>query len=372
MMARPTMDETVAPNLVAESLHLQLREAFGDLISATFPLTFATFSRRVHPDWKVFVQRHAKTQPVAITLSVRCLTTWYLALRHQDQDKINASRHMYSRALRSLAGLLRNPATITSDTTLACAMALAVYEMWDGVGPNSWLVHSRGVRALFRLRGPDAHLDGFGRTLFTTYRSFLVADALIHQEPCFMAETGWRQMVLEALAREEREGKASRLVDVTEKLFSEIVLCPGFLKQTRDIIAQATLEPSTDTLMSEIRRSQSILKRLQQTLTLGQIQEEGRVDSPIGADFVQPITRLSLEGADSALALLNQLLVILDTHKNQSLDPESKMGLSGENPWMKPLAPRTMLLPAGRHTESKLDDRLDRIVMTMGLCAIDA
>ncbi|GAB1214391.1 hypothetical protein ATERTT37_003553 [Aspergillus terreus] len=301
------MDETVAPNLVAESLHLQLREAFGDLISATFPLTFATFSRRVDPDWKVFVQRHAKTQPVAITLSVRCLTTWYLALRHQDQDKITASRHMYSRALRSLAGLLRNPATITSDTTLACAMALAVYEMWDGVSPNSWLVHSRGVRALFRLRGPDAHLDGFGRTLFTTYRSFLVADALIHQEPCFMAETSWRQMVLAALAREEREGKASRLVDVTEKLFSEIVLCPGFLKQTRDIIAQATLEPSTETLMSEIRRSQSILKRLRQTLTLGQIQEEGRVDSPIGADFVQPITRLSLEGADSALALLNQL-----------------------------------------------------------------
>ncbi|KAL5364412.1 hypothetical protein BJX96DRAFT_168251 [Aspergillus floccosus] len=371
------MDEAVAPNLVTESLHLQLREAFGDLVAAMFPVTFATFSRRVDPDWKVFVQRHAKTQPVAITLSVRCLTTWYLAVRHQDQDKISASRHMYNRALRSLAGLLRNPATITSDTTLACAMTLAVYEMWDGVGPNSWLVHSRGVGALFRLRGPGAHLDGFGRTLFTTYRSFLVADALIHQEPCFMADAGWRQMVLEALAREEREGNASRLVDVTEKLFSEIVLCPGLLKQTRDMIARATLEPSTYMLMSEIRRSQSILKRLRQTLTLGQmedqwIQEEGRVHSPIGADFVEPITRLSLEGADSALALLNQLLVILDTHKNQCLDPESKMGLSAENPWRKPLTQRAMLLPAGRHTEKKLDDRLDRIVMTMGLCAIDA
>ncbi|KAL4891219.1 hypothetical protein BDV59DRAFT_70638 [Aspergillus ambiguus] len=375
VLTRPTMDESVAPSLVMESLDLQLKEVFGNMITATFPVTFATFTQRVDPDWKVFVRHHATSQPLAITLCVRCLNTWYLAVQHQDKDKTTASRHMYNRALCSLNGLLRNPSMVKSDTTLACAILLAVYEMWDGVGPNSWLVHSRGVKALFRLRGPGAHLHGFGRTLFTTYRSFLVADALCHQEPCFLAETEWRQMVMESLATEERDGERSELVEVTENLFNEITFCPGFLKETRSVIAQVAPGSLRDSLVTRIWRSRAILQHLRQRLVIlqkGDVQFRGRsrVVSSISTDFVQPITRFSLEGADSALALLGQMLVILETHKNQLLHSESTVGLP-MNPWRKHITPSPILLAGERHIERKLSDRLDRIAMTMGVCIVD-
>ncbi|KAF9891046.1 hypothetical protein FE257_004981 [Aspergillus nanangensis] len=377
-VARPTMDEAVAPNLIFEALDIQLKENFVSMIDVTFPVTYATFCRRVNPNWVSFVHHHSKAQPIALTLSFRCLSTWYLAVRHQDQEKIHASRHMYNRALRCLADLLRHPTTITSDSTLACAILLGVYEMWDGISATSWVIHARGIKTLFQLRGPEAHLDGFGRTLFTTYRSFLVVDAFQHNETCFLADPDWREMTSHALGVEERDGKGSCLGDVTENLFNEIILCPGFHKQTRDLISHGGSESSRDTLISEMRRSQSVLRRLHHELILVQNDPDkaqpspnrGEVEAPFPAHFVPPITRFNLKGVDSALALLHQLLALLDADRRRTSSLHEGYSAGVENPW----GAVALRLPGPIEDDGKVGkkphDWLDHIAMTMGVLSI--
>jgi hypothetical protein len=51
--------------------------------------------------------------------------------------------------------------------------------MVDGTRKDSWIQHSSDIAYLLRIRGWQAHQDGFGRNLYFSYRSFLVAEAFI-------------------------------------------------------------------------------------------------------------------------------------------------------------------------------------------------
>ncbi|KAF7589564.1 hypothetical protein BBP40_004143 [Aspergillus hancockii] len=317
---RPQSDQSFAPNLTATALDVQLKEVFSDVVDAVFPNLYAAFSARVDLTWVDFVRHHSAAQSAAVNWGIRSLNTWFLARRHQDHDKLQASRHMYNRALRNLVHSLHDPKTVKSDATLAAAMALGVYEMLDGVGPNSWLVHSRGIGALFKLRGADAHRSGFGRTMYTTYRAFLVAEAFVCQEACFLEGKEWRTMNKETLMTEEREGKGSRLGEITENAFGEALLCPGYLVRTREVITGKGTEASRDSLVDEIQRSKDTLQDLQRRLaSLLELSMNGRPvqtkTAVISEKFVHKISQSTLQGMDSALALLDQLLVLLAANK---------------------------------------------------------
>ncbi|THC90691.1 hypothetical protein EYZ11_009847 [Aspergillus tanneri] len=379
------MDESVAPNLAATALNAQSKQIFQHVVHATFPGTFATFGQRVDPNWKDFVLTHPAAQNVTVTWCIRCLSTWFLAKRHQDKNLLITSRHLYSRGLRCLLNLLRIPSMVKSDTVLATAMMLGVYEMFDGVGPNSWLIHSHGIGALFCLRGPQAHQSGFGRTMHLTYRSFLVAEAFQRQEACFLAEPEWQEMNREMLAVEEREGKGSKLGAIIEHTFNEMALCPGFLKRTSDQITCRMPESVGEILVEEIRHSVAILRDLQ--LRLSSIpakmdrekcgQRRGSITGPIPVDFVHMITKSSLQAIRSAVALQDQLLVLLEARKIQSC---SLTGAEETNaPWsLEPVQSVHELVQQTSRAEDNMDheeqtkgeDWLDHLAMSMGTLAI--
>ncbi|KNG80162.1 putative C6 finger domain protein [Aspergillus nomiae NRRL 13137] len=379
--ARPPIDQCFAPTLTANALDTQLKEVFSDVVYATFPNLYAAFSARVDLTWVDFVRHHSATQPSAVNWGIRCLNTWFLARRHHDHDQLQASRHMYNRALRCLAQSIRDPARVKSDSTLAAAIALGVYEVLDGIGPNSWLVHSRGIGALFRLRGPDAHRSGFGRTMYTTYRTFLVAEAFTCQEPCFLEGEEWRTMNQEALRAEERDGKGSQLSEITEKAFGEVLLCPGYLVRTREMITGKASESSNESLAAEIRCSRDLLRGLQRRLAAllnlqmnsQAVQKRTLLDGSIPQQFVHTIAHSSLRGMDSALALLDQLLVLLAASKKRMLGSEKNPPPSPWNTVTYRPAPEEALPVSNECTstnEAKSLDWLDQLALSMGTLAL--
>ncbi|KAB8235636.1 Zn(II)2Cys6 transcription factor [Aspergillus alliaceus] len=376
------MDQTLAPNLTATALDTQLKEVFSDVVSAIFPNLYAAFSARVDLTWVDFVRHHSAAQPSAVNWGIRCLNTWYLARRHRDDGQLQVSRHMYNRALRGLVQALRDPTKVKSDSTLAAAMALGVYEMLDGVGPNSWLVHSRGIGALFRLRGADAHRSGFGRTMYTTYRAFLVAEAFVCQEACFLEGEEWRKMNRDALRAEEREGKAGQLGEITETAFGEVLLCPGYLVRTREAITGPTSEESREALAAAIRCSRDILRGLQGRLAAilelrlngPVVQRRNTLHGHVPEEFAHTISHRSLRGIDSALALLDQLLVLLVAKKIRmlgSVDSEP-----GESPWdtvtYRPAPEGPAPVSEEKLGENPVEalDWLDQLALSMGTLAL--
>ncbi|BAE66480.1 unnamed protein product [Aspergillus oryzae RIB40] len=138
--------------------------------------------------------------------------------------------------------------------------------------------------------------------MYTTYRAFLVAEAFTCQEPCFLESEEWRTMNREALLAEERDGKGSRLGEITENAFEEVLLCPGYLVRTRDMIAGNASESSRESLTAEIRCSRDLLRGLQRRLAAllelqmntQLVQKRSPLDGSIPKQFVHTIAHRSL------------------------------------------------------------------------------
>ncbi|KAJ5091974.1 hypothetical protein NUU61_006844 [Penicillium alfredii] len=287
------------------ALDLQQREVFGLFVDATFPGLYYAWSTRVDVTFMDFVRQQSDAPTDALVWGIRTLGTLHLGQQHQDSDKIACSRSMYGRGLRSLARLLQHPTTVKSDRTLGAAVLLAIYEMLDGMGHKSWLTHSNGIGTLFRYRGAEAHRDGFGRTLLISFRSFLIADALIRGEPCFLAETAWRSVIKDAVRTEGLMGKGSELGDLVEYAFEEITVCPGLVAWARAISTTKeadALQPQL--LMKEIVRTRGRLADLHgqlEMLTCTSLDDKGlenRPDltGPIPVEVITILARFSLKG----------------------------------------------------------------------------
>jgi hypothetical protein len=114
--------------------------------------------------------------------ALRSLGSLQIGRQQRDQRQLAASREMYGRALRQLSRLLSKPSSALTDETLMAACLLGVYELVMRTGQQPWLLRSRGISQLFRIRGPRAHVRGMGRTLLVSIRSFLVFEALSRGE----------------------------------------------------------------------------------------------------------------------------------------------------------------------------------------------
>ncbi|KAF7178984.1 hypothetical protein CNMCM7691_007859 [Aspergillus felis] len=383
LIPRATMDGKLAPGLASTATDTQMKEVFQYFVMVSFPGLFSAWRNRVQINWLDFVRHHLDTSSQALIWSLRTLSVWHLGRAHNDQEKVIASRHLYGRGLQHLIRSLRNPHTATSNWTLMAAIQLGIYEMLDGLGEKSWLIHSRGIGKLFRLRGPEAHRDGFGRTLLVAYRPFLVADAFVCQEPCFLEEHGWRAIVHDTLKFERSAGKSCQLSESVELAFNEIVLCPGFFAQTHDFVSRTGVKSEIlrESLVAQITRCRDRLVELDGQMgpllvkyNKKVIKWEEDTESSIPTEFAGKVSKFASRGTRSAIAVLNQLLVLIEADKTgSSLDTKSHCPSS------------IWKLPAGSMASSQLQekqliaydaheddspDRLDRLALSMGMPAI--
>jgi hypothetical protein len=328
------IDKLSAPTLASKSLEIQTRETFNILITTTlFPATYAAYRGRVDIDVPTFIRETQTGHHPLIEWGIRALTMWYLAKQHNDTEELAQSRYIYGGVLRYLATLIGDPRWVTSDVTLSAAINLALFEMLDEdeERAGNWIIHSRAIKRLIEIRGPLAHMGGIGRTLLYVFRPFLVLDAFIHQEPCVLDTPEWKAINRRLLLRDERRGRASRLVRILEQAFEHIAACPGLLARVCAVSDGSADAAQRDALLKDLFRIRAILFDLEQQLLFIASSNTTLLTGPGCTAFVPKIVHLSGEGIRSSLALLDQLVTLLTLNNCSPIPRQALLGsvLSG-------------------------------------------
>jgi hypothetical protein len=96
---------------------------------------------------------------------------------NQNETLAQTSLKLYVQGLQAVQRALSNPKLMYSDETAAACMLLAMYEVFEGAGDarKAYLTHQRGLARLIYHRGPAAHRDGLGHSVFLAFRSMSVS-----------------------------------------------------------------------------------------------------------------------------------------------------------------------------------------------------
>jgi hypothetical protein len=107
-----------------------------------------------------------------------------------------ASLEHYTSGIWELQKALWDSVQMRRDETLAACLLLAAYELvecpaGDRIG---YLCHQDGAARLVQLRGPQAHIDGFGHVTFTMFRHTQILHALDRHRTVFLTESVWKEV----------------------------------------------------------------------------------------------------------------------------------------------------------------------------------
>ncbi|KAJ9492391.1 hypothetical protein VN97_g840 [Penicillium thymicola] len=382
VIPRASMDEALIPGLVSKALDRQCRKGFCDFVDAVFPNIYYSYSTRVELPWFEIAQ-YDRGAGIAMEWGFRSLGTLQLGRVNGNQRQILASLEMYGRGLSHLIKAVRNPATVGTDDTLGAAILLGIYELMNATEENSWLLHSRGISHLLRLRGAKRHASGYGRTLLLSFRGLLVYEAFTRGEACFLESEEWRATLPETLEDEERRGKSCGLGQLMDYAFNEIAQCPGLLAKTKSLVALRTTNAETEELMAAINSSREVLSDVEIQILAG-IKADHEGDKKESQAFFGLIPRsiqnasvkFTLEGVHSAIALLRQLSVVLvsDRSRQEAVTPWLKLGPCRKD-WklikkageIARAQEDTRLHPIGPQQQGNLNIWHDRIALAMGM-----
>ncbi|CAG8285470.1 unnamed protein product [Penicillium nalgiovense] len=380
---RASMDEALMPGLVSKALDRQCRKGFCDFVDAVFPNIYYTYSTRVELPWFEIAQ-YDRGAGIAMEWAFRSLGTLQIGRVSGNQRQILSSQEMYGRGLRYLVQAIKNPATVGTDDTLGAAILLGIYELMNETGENSWLLHSRGISHLLRLRGAKSHANGYGRTLLLSFRGLLVYEAFTRGEACFLESEEWRSTLPETLEDEERRGTSCGLGQLMDYAFNEIARCPGFLANTKSLVASSrTTDAERDDLMGAIHSSREVLSDVEIQIMAGvKADHEGnKKESQAFFGLIPRSTKdasvkFTLEGVHSAIALLRQLAVVLvaDRSRQKAVTPWLKLGPCKDE-WkliknageIAQAQKDTRLHPTGPQQQGSVKIWHDRIALAMGM-----
>lgn len=377
--SRSSMDEAFAPNLTLEALNLQTKECFQNWLDGHFPSYVSSFDPRVEVNWMDFIRTRWAFFPPALVWAFRALTSLHMGALHGDKEMIICARHMYSHGIRHLACLLQSRAALT-DETLAAAILLGGYEVLDGNTDRSWIIHSRGIRHLLCARGPAAHVHGIGRTLMLSWQPFVVADAFINSDPCFLGDPEWARVSVGSESAEDQEQSGSMLVQTMDHAFNEVARCPGYLAMTKEVV---TSDRDADPAVLAVLLDCMLRSRQNLVYCRSNLEENHPPASFIGEvpeAFAPTLVQGSRDGVDSAIALLNQLTTMLQSHVNRRANALSAPGPPNNtsDPWRivarRPAVGDTASQsPDPPHSEDLnpsayvFGDALDKFSLTMGM-----
>lgn len=384
-IAQPPIDERFAPFLVRAALDQQYREGFCSFCEVACAGQFNAHLKLVDVTWLDVARRsRAIKSNQALDWVMRCMGSLHLGLSNGDEQQILASRDFYGRALQHVAWAISSPSLALTAETLAAVKLLYMYEVSNSTDQESRVTHIDGVSTLIRLRGPQAHTHGLGRTMFL-FRPFLVREAFARSERCFLEDEEWRATIPETLKHQKALGRGSRFNELIEYAFYEIARCPGLLAQTRTLVATSNPRSTGDNdLVHRIICCRQKLCELQAELLAGFSAGERSIyqdyrefigDNPPAGE--EKLGKSSIEGIGSAIALLHQLLVVLSLGNGQrSLGVTYHSSSSTVNAWDvlgDPTVKKAIEdgkrthLPPGPQPDEHRDSWFDRVSMSMGM-----
>ncbi|EAU38088.1 predicted protein [Aspergillus terreus NIH2624] len=342
LLPQITIDEVLAPNLAYEALSMQTKESFQGWLMYYFPRVYFSFKSRVDVDWMDFLRDIPPAQfPQALMWAIRALITFQMGTLQGNEMAIYSARHMYGRGLCHLRALLQTPAAL-SDECLASCILLGGYEILDGSSERSWISHTHGIRYIMSARGAAAHKSGIGRTLMLSFRPFLISEAFVMGEHCFLGDAEWTSLSNHALEGDGKKGKKSALGKILDNAFDEFAKCPGYYAVTRNILASPT-DPDNavmDPLLSDIAHAKERLRQLRAQLDIDQsMRDLDSFSGSVPATYVDSTAQLISDGINSILALLGQLSTILEADQSRrSLQRQARLvyganSTPGQDPW---------------------------------------
>lgn len=383
-----SIDEKVTPSLVAKAACAQQTQLYINFVMAAFPCYFKATETRVPINWVEYVDGRGGITKSPFDWAIRSLTTIYTGSLYKDPRYVDAGRELYIRSLRGLSNLLADQSTATSDEALSAAIALTIFEMHACTTPDGWIHHVSGIREMMRLRGPQAHLQGFGCALYIAIRNILVTAALITGEACFLEEPEWQELNELIAAENAKQPDSCVYTDITERAFREVVKLPGLVKRTQDLQG-ITSKRERLALLRDILAMRAVLRGIHTEFSMSvstlRAGREPRVDfiGPIPHHFFDGFTTLSIKGIRSAILMSNYLIMLLDPSQRSAAEAENRivsdrMGINndhGARPLTPPGSPgssdRSRLMIESQVTpdlrQPPTTDWMDRIATTMGL-----
>jgi hypothetical protein len=293
---RNSIDERVAPSLVSKSMTKQQPELFRVFVLTAFPRWFGLNRYRVHVPWTVYVADTLGQNP-ALDGAVCGITSVFLGRSHNDDKLQRSSREIYGKALAAFGAIIHSNAGSTqlaSRVAVSTSILLSLFETYLRTDQHSWARHARGAALLMSLRGARAHLTGFDRCLYLSFRSFLVAEAFIHGQPCLFETPEWQRLIDEIRCQDMVDRRVtpqiSAVIDVSDRLFMEVVQLPGLVSRVRRLTLAAAREdmPAIRALEMRLHRCDHAIRALTREL---QVSIAARTHAAPGqtASFIGPI-----------------------------------------------------------------------------------
>ncbi|KAE8393482.1 hypothetical protein BDV23DRAFT_170177 [Aspergillus alliaceus] len=329
------IDKTVSHSLSVTAISSLQTQVFTNFVLSSLPCYYKSTETQVPVNWVEYVGGRRRANS-CFDWALRACNTSFTAAMHNDQRLLDESRVLYTRSLQSLRGMLSDYSTAKWDDTLAAAILLALYEKHHCTDADSWLRHASGIRMLLKLRGPSAHLHGFGRALYLAYRSFLVTEALISGEECFLEEPEWQVLNKEIAADNAKLPDSSLFTDVVDRGFLEILQIPGHVKRVRELLAlpldeRTKLQPGA---MQGVQATRAALRGINTELGISiSMRRAGQgaqktFTGPSPPFFLDGSSSFFASGIRSGLMILNQLVIAMDPTQRKTLDSENYV-LSG-------------------------------------------
>lgn len=344
--ASESIDECVVPSLVARSMGKQQPVIFGDFVISAFTRWFGLNKYRVHVPWTSYVAQHGGKSP-AFDAAVYSMNLVFMGRTYGDDKLERSSREMYTKALRLFGDTIRAEAAMKSRESVSITIVLSLFEAYSRTDPNSWARHARGTAVLMAHRGPSAHLTGFDRCLYLSFRSFIVAEAFINDKKCIFELPEWQAHIhrirSEDMTDARVDGPIALFIDLQDRIFIEVVKIPGMLFQSRRVHGEAEPERTAKELLEEVLRCSETISTLSSRLRLaaavqkynwckaedkqGAKSNEARFIGPIPSTFPQHFANSVLRGCEICSFLLDLLQNYLKVHEfsDQSTDESQEI-----------------------------------------------
>ncbi|KAE8158691.1 hypothetical protein BDV40DRAFT_11503 [Aspergillus tamarii] len=385
------INETVSHSLSVTAASSLQTQVFTNFVLSAFPCYFKCTETQVPVNWVEYVENRRGTNS-CFDWALRACTTSYAGAVHNDQRLLKEARVMYIQSLRCLGGLLSDVSTAKSDEALATAITLAVYEKHHCTDADSWLKHASGIRTLMKLRGPSAHLHGFGCAMYVAYRGFLVTAALVTGEECFLQEPEWQALNEEIAANNAKLPDSSLYTDVVERGFLEVLKIPGHVKQVRKLLSLSLEERARrqPDVLRGVQAARAALRGINTefgiSVSMRRTGQDARQNfiGPSPHFFLDGYSTLFASGVRSGLLILNQLVLAIDPTQRTSLELECPLlsadscssPASSEGSVIRPLTPpdsphapqlvvESLITPTYRKPPTT--DWMDHIAGTMGM-----
>lgn len=381
-----TIDEQVLPSLVSRSVSNQQPVVFRDFVLTAFPRFFGLNRYRVHVPWASYVAEQLGKNP-ALDAAVYCITCAFMGQWNDDMKLKESSWEMYSKALNLLKDSLKDEVAMRSRESVSTSILLSLFEAYSRTNQDSWVRHAGGAALMMSLRGAGSHVHGFDRCLYLSFRSFIVAQAFVEGKPCIFEQPEW-QALIDRIRKEDMvdpraDEPISVFIDISDRLFMEIAKFPGLVSETRALLASPLTHPSKKKLLSaRIFNAREVTLALAAEMRTalaahGYISRKAPFIGPIPSSFPESFANCILRGTDTAVKVLDLLLVELANSNLVSADaagaPVSMSSIAGgiEDVTEPTAGRKTFHIVSGlgcdRGDGPRVDEWLDLVASSMGM-----